>query len=151
MFKVFWIWKEKDDEILSPDMDLDVDFFNDEIDEDDLEEEIWQVALDVLEWEEKIYIIAPIAWVELEKVDISLHKTVLTIKWNRKKPDEYSEEGIVIRNSECYFGKFLRNIILPENLELNKVRAYMENNMLIVSVPKLIFGTKSIKIDRLES
>jgi HSP20 family molecular chaperone IbpA len=44
----------------------------------------------------------------------------------------------------------VRNIILPENLALNKIKAIMEDNMLIIKIPKLKFNSKSIKIDRIE-
>lgn len=149
MFKLFWVGKE-DDDILEVDNELDIDV-SESLEEEDLEEEIGQVALDVLESDREIVIVAPIAGVELEHIDISLQKTILTIKWEREKPMEYTEWNVTIRNSECYFGKFVRNIILPENLELNKIKAYMENNMLIITVPKLKFDSQSIKIDKFES
>jgi HSP20 family molecular chaperone IbpA len=52
---------------------------------------------------------------------------------------------------ECFFWPYSRSIILPENLAMNKIRATMENNLLIVEIPKLQFPSKSIKIDKLES
>lgn len=153
MFKMFGVWKdEKDDDILDEvevDDELTVDV-TDDIDEP-IEDEIGQVALDVLEGEDYLYIVAPIAGVELNDIDISLQKTVLTIKGKRNKPEEYSEDGIIIRNSECYYWKFVRNIILPENLGLDKIRAYMDNNTLIISIPKLKFDSQTIKIDKFES
>lgn len=153
MFKMFGVWKdEKDEDILDEievDDELTVDV-TDDIDEP-IEDEIGQVALDVLEGEDYLYIVAPIAGVELNDIDISLQKTVLTIKGKRNKPEEYSEDGIIIRNSECYYWKFVRNIILPENLGLDKIRAYMDNNTLIISIPKLKFDSQTIKIDKFES
>ncbi|MDD5769498.1 MAG: Hsp20/alpha crystallin family protein [Candidatus Gracilibacteria bacterium] len=122
-----------------------------ESDEETLDEEVGQVALDVLETEDNIYIVAPIAGVEYEDIDLSINKTVLTIKGARQKPVEYDLEGINMRNSECFWGRFIRNIILPENLALNKIKAYMQNNLLVISVPKLRFDTKNIKINKMES
>jgi HSP20 family molecular chaperone IbpA len=60
-------------------------------------------------------------------------------------------DDIIVRNSECFWGKFVRNIILPENLALNKIKAYMQNNLLVISIPKLKFDTKAIKINKVES
>lgn len=144
MIKLFWLWEEKKWEI--------VDWIEVEIEdmEEDLLEEVWQVALDVLENSECVTIVAPIAWIELEEVDLSLNKTVLTIKWSREEPEIYRDEDTVLRNSECFFGKFIRNVILPENLALNKIKAYMENNLLIITIPKLKFDSQSIKINRVE-
>lgn len=144
MFKIFWVWSNDEHND-----DLKVEVV--ESDEETLDEEVGQVALDVLETEDNIYIVAPIAWVEYEDIDLSINKTVLTIKWARQKPVEYDLEWINMRNSECFWWRFIRNIILPENLALNKIKAYMQNNLLVISVPKLRFDTKNIKINKMES
>ena len=145
MFKIFWV---SNDDNLKVKENLDIDIAD--IEEENLEEEVWQVALDILENSDYIYIIAPIAWVLYEEIDLSVHKTILTIKWKRHKPREYDIDGVNIRNSECFWGPFIRNIILPENLALNKIKAYMENNLLIISIPKIKFDTKNIKINKVE-
>ncbi|MBW7954689.1 Hsp20/alpha crystallin family protein [Candidatus Gracilibacteria bacterium] len=142
MFKFFGV----SDNEKSPDIDLEIVDTKEEV----LDEEVGQIALDVLEAEDEIYIIAPIAGVEQEKIDISINKTILTLKGNREKPEEYHIDGIISKNSEVFFGKFVRNIILPENLALNKIRAYMENNLLIISIPKMKFDSKVVKINKIE-
>jgi len=143
MFKLFWVSEEKDNLELKDWIEVEL-IDNDE----EISEEVWQVALDVLETKEDIIIIAPIAWVEYEDIDLSLNRTVLTIKWKREQPKEYQIEWVIIRNSECFWWKFVRNVILPENLALNKIRAYMENNLLVITIPKLKFDSKNIKINR---
>lgn len=45
----------------------------------------------------------------------------------------------------------MRNIILPENLDFDNIRATMENNLLVVNIKKLYFDSKEIKIDRLDT
>ena len=147
MFKLFWVWKQQEEIPEFDETELEVmQDYEDEI----IEEEIWQVALDILEWENEIFIIAPVAWIEYEDIDLSINKTVLTIKWTRQKPQEYFIDEIILRNSECFWWKFVRNIILPENLALNKIKAYMQNNLLIISIPKLKYDSKSIKINKIE-
>ena len=145
MFKIFWV--TQDDHL--PDDELEVEFL--ENDEEVLDEEVWQVALDVLETSDNVFIVAPIAGVIYEEIDLSIHKTILTIKGKREKTPEYSIEGVMVRNSECFWGKFVRNVILPENLSLNKIKAYMQDNLLVITIPKLKFDTKSIKINKVES
>jgi len=145
MFKLFWVKNDKDELEMSEEIELE---YWDE--EEVIEEDMWQVIIDVLESGSEIIIIAPIAWVDLNDIEITLEKTIMTIKWNRKKPEVYNIEDVEIRNSECYYWKFVRNIILPENMALNKTKATMENNMLIIRIPKLKFNTTSIKIDRIE-
>ncbi len=144
MFKIFWVSGEQNS---APELEVDVLDSKEEV----LDEEVWQVALDVLDSENEIYIIAPIAWVEQEQIDLSINKTILTLKGIREKPEEYSFEGVTLKNSECFWWKFVRNIILPENLALNKIKAYMQNNLLIITIPKLKFDSKAIKINKMES
>lgn len=145
MFKIFGVWEDSENELRD---ELEIEEITS--DEEILEEEMWQVALDILETGDNIYIVAPIAGVLYEDIDLSIKKTVLTIKWNREKPEEYDIEWVNIRNSECFWWKFIRNVILPENLWLNKIKAYMQNNLLIITIPKLKFDTKSIKINKVE-
>ncbi len=112
-------------------------------------EDVGQVALDVVENEESVTILAPLAGVSRDQVDINLSRNILTISGSRPKPR--GTEGARALVSECFFGPFSRSVILPENLALNKIRATMEDNLLTVSIPKLVLGTKSVKIERLSA
>ena len=139
MFKLFWVTK-KDENIE----------LNEELDEiNELDEDVWQVAVDILETPYEVIILAPIAGIELEDIDLSIDKSVLKIKWYRSKPEIYSDD-IIVRNNECFWWNFVRNIILPENLDFDSIKASLENNLLIVTISKLQFASQSIKIDRIE-
>jgi HSP20 family molecular chaperone IbpA len=140
MFKLFGV--TNNEEIIELDWDINIS--------DELEDEVWQVALDILESPYEIIILAPIAWIELDDIDLTVNKSVLTIKWFRPKPEIYSDD-IVIRNNECFWWKFLRNVILPENLDFDSIKANLENNLLIINIQKLKFSKHSIKIDRVET
>lgn len=118
---------------------------------DSVEEDIGQVALDVLDLEDSITLVAPLAGIDTTDVDISVSRNILTISGERKRPTVYNEAGRGPIVEECFFGPFSRSVVLPENLAFNKIRAQMENNLLIVVVPKLQFPSKSVKIDKLES
>lgn len=114
----------------------------------DVEENLWQIALDIFDnWNEMI-ILAPVAWIELKDIDLSFFNQVLTISGVRRKPEIYGED-VIIKNKECFWWKFSRKIILPENLNFEAISAGMENNMLIIKIPKLHFSSHNIKIDRL--
>lgn len=142
MFKIFWLGEEK--------VEIDVNESSVEIWQD-LTKEEWQVALDVLENPREFIIVAPIAGVELADIDLSLNKNVLTLSGNRNKSKEYFIDGTVSRNSECFWGRFVRNIILPESLSLDKIKAYIENGILTVVIPRTNFSSQTIKIDKVES
>ena len=111
-------------------------------------EDIGQVALDVVETDEAVVLVAPLAGVPKDAVDINLSRNILTISGERARPSAAQGRPMV---SECFFGPFSRSVILPEHLALNKVRATMEDNLLLVTVPKLVMGAKSVKIERFAS
>lgn len=137
--KIFWVW------------DNNIKKIEIESDESVLEEEseTGQIALDIVETSDMIIIYAPIAGVELEDIDLTLNKSVLTIKWERVSPSEYDDEENILRNSECYWWRFVRNIILPENLDFEMIKATMENNLLKITFPKLYISKQNIKINRI--
>ena len=139
MFKIFWVSSNENITELEEEINI----------WEELEDEVWQVAVDILETPYEFIILAPIAGIELDDIDLSFNKSILSIKWYRNKPEIYSED-ITIRNNECFWWKFVRNIIMPENLDFDKVKANLENNLLIITINKLQFTSKSIKIDRIE-
>ncbi len=113
-------------------------------------QDVGQVALDILDTEDAIVIVAPLAGIDITDIDISVTRNILTISGERVRPPIYGEAQRILVN-ECFYGLFSRSIILPENLAFNKVSATMEDNLLSVSVPKLNFPSKTIKINKLES
>lgn len=119
-------------------------------DGDIVEEELGQVALDILDCNNSIILVAPIAGMDTEHIDISVSRNVLTISGERIRPDIYDSADRVLVE-ECFFGPFSRSVILPENLAFNKIHATMEHNLLKIEVPKLVFAEKTIKINKLES
>ncbi|MDR2411837.1 MAG: Hsp20 family protein [Candidatus Peribacteria bacterium] len=38
--------------------------------------------------------------------------------------------------------------MLPENLDFEAIKASLENNLLLITIPKLKFSNQSIKIER---
>lgn len=146
MVQLFWSRDEEEEtsiQIQNNDREHDENF--------EVEEEVWQIALDVLENHESVYILAPVAWVELADIDISVHETTLTISWKRDKPEEFYKHEMQVKNSECFWWKFLRNVILSENMDFSQIKAVMENNLLVIYIPKIRFDSQHIKIDRISS
>lgn len=141
MFKIFWV--DKDDDNLDK---LEVEERELEYDEE-LNEEEWQVALDIVESPENITIISPISWVDLDEIDISLEENVLTISWNRELPEILNNPKVIIRNSECFWWRFSRNIILPENLDLESIKAVLEKGILYITISKIKFSSQTIKVE----
>jgi HSP20 family protein len=136
--KLFGVGQDKQLDELDEELEIPKEEYND----------VWQLALDILETDNDIIILSPIAWIDLSEIDVSYNKWVLVIAGNRKRPS-FFEQDIILRNSECYWGPFSRNIILPENLNSNTIEATMEHNLLVITIQKLHFEpSSSIKINR---
>ena len=143
MFKFFWVGEEEDTKP-SRQHEIELEIDNEQSEQ---ESEFGQVAVDILDTWKNIVIVSPIAGIELESIDIVLHENTLTIKGNREQPAEIYGSFSKLKNSECFWGKFLRNIILPENLDFQEISASMENNLLVITIPKIRFDSKQIKIN----
>lgn len=115
--------------------------------EAEVEKEVGQVALDIIETRHEIIILAPVAWVDLSDIDISVNENVLTISWYRERPEIYLKE-IILKNSECFWWEFSRNIILPENLDFDSIKASLDNNLLVVTIPKIRFTNHSVRVEK---
>ena len=94
-----------------------------------------ELAVDVYQTESDIVIQSTIAGVKPEGLEISVENDVLTIRGERK--NETEEGGKNYFYQECYWGAFSRQIILPEEVDPNRIEATMKNGILTVKLPKI--------------
>jgi HSP20 family protein len=119
----------------------------DEIQEEKEEKEDWlvpegQLSVDVYQTKEELVIQSAIAGIRPDALDISLEGDVVTIRGKREKPN--NEEGDYF-TQECYWGQFSRDVILPVDVDPNRVKAEMKDGILTIRIPK-IFREKKRKI-----
>jgi len=105
-------------------------------------EPVGQLAVDVYQTEAELVIQSAIAGVRPEDLDISIEKDIVTISGERKKP--FEEKGDYF-SQECYWGKFSKQIILPVEIDPNKIEATLKDGILTIRAPKL-FKEKKRKI-----
>jgi HSP20 family protein len=97
-------------------------------------EEEGQLSIDVYQTPEAIVVKSTIAGVKPEDIDISINNDMLTIRGRREMIDEVKDEDYLFR--ECYWGSFSRSIILPVEIEPERIEAFLENGVLTVVLPK---------------
>ena len=93
-----------------------------------------QLAVDVYQTVDDVVIKAPVAGVSLDDIDITIADGVLTIRGHRQKEDEIMKEDFYL--AECYWGHFSRSIVLPKDLQTEKIKAYFKNGILKITIPK---------------
>ena len=108
--------------------------------------EIGQLSLDIYQKEKKLIILAPIAGVNRDDIELSVTDDVLVIKGNRAPREEIPEDSYFTK--ECFWGGFSRAIVLPLGADPKKIEASFENHVLEIHIPLLEEQekTKIIKI-----
>jgi len=133
--------------------DQDLDYMEEAIAEDEAveeeepvvakeEDEKWlgeefeegQLSIDVYQTPSKLVVKSTIAGVKPEDIDISVNNDMLTIRGRREMADKIKDDQYLYR--ECYWGSFSRSIILPVEIEAEKIEAFLENGVLTVMLPK---------------
>lgn len=92
-----------------------------------------QLAIDVVQTQDEVIIVAPMAGCKADKVELHLQNDVLTIRGERQSPLS-TEMDFFYR--ECYWGKFSRTIVLPVDVKAEMARAEFKNGILTVALPK---------------
>ncbi|MDI6883116.1 MAG: Hsp20/alpha crystallin family protein [Patescibacteria group bacterium] len=94
-----------------------------------------QLAVDVYEQDEEFCIRAPIAGISPADIDISVENEMLLIKGERKEPEKEKEKNYFYQ--ECYWGNFARQIILPKDVDSQKIKASLNKGILTIKIPKV--------------
>lgn len=93
-----------------------------------------QLSIDVYQTANEIVIKSTIAGVKPDDIDISINNDLLTIRGKREMDKKIKEESYLFR--ECYWGAFSRSIILPVEIDSEKIDATLENGVLTVILPR---------------
>ena len=93
------------------------------------------LAIDVYQTDNDIIIEAPIAGINADDLDIDINPESVSIKGKREGFKK--EEGKNYLLQECYWGRFSRSIILPQEINPDHASANFKNGVLRIVLPKL--------------
>ncbi|MEK9170561.1 MAG: Hsp20/alpha crystallin family protein, partial [Patescibacteria group bacterium] len=100
-----------------------------------MEEGEGQLAIDVYQAPDEIIVESTIAGVDPEDLDIDITPESVTIRGKRVKEKKVQDEDYFYQ--ECYWGKFSRSIILPQEIDPENAVATLKNGVLMIKMPKL--------------
>lgn len=96
-----------------------------------------ELSMDIFEAEDVIFLIIPMAGINIENVKIHLSEDVLTIEGRRDMPESISHfHSKRFFIEECHWGKFSRSIVLPEVAHSADIKASTDNGILTITIPK---------------
>jgi HSP20 family protein len=95
-----------------------------------------QLTIDVYQTPSEIVIESTIAGVKPEDLDIDVTNDSVTIRGARKREKEVRDEDYFYR--ECYWGRFSRSVILPQEINPEDAEVSFKNGILSIRLPKLV-------------
>ncbi|MEK7657741.1 MAG: Hsp20/alpha crystallin family protein [Patescibacteria group bacterium] len=94
-----------------------------------------QLAVDVYQTPTSIIVESLVAGIKIEDLDISVSPDSLIIKGARRKEERINDKDYLYQ--ECFWGRFSRSIILPEEVDAERANASFKNGVLKIVLPKI--------------
>lgn len=94
-----------------------------------------RLAVDVRETPGELIITSAVAAVRPEDIEVFLHNDMLTIRGTRHA-DVAPEPDAAYIVKECHWGSFSRSLILPMEVDADRITATIKDGVLVVRMPK---------------
>jgi len=98
-----------------------------------------ELTVDIYQTDSDLIIQSAVAGVDLKDLDISIDKDLILIKGKRDRPSRDKGDYFY---KECYWGSFSRKIILPVEVNNDKVKATLKKGILTIKIAKKIKGNE---------
>lgn len=94
-----------------------------------------ELSVDVINTPNDIVIRAMVAGVKPQDLDVEISRDMVTITGTREEDTEIAEQDYYHR--ELYWGSFSRNILLPEEIDVEMAEAKEKHGLLEIKLPKI--------------
>jgi len=94
-----------------------------------------QLAVDVYETKEKLFVKGRVAGVNKSDLDVSISDNTLTIRGTLSAGSEDGVENYFLQ--ECYWGEFSRSLVLPVPVKEDEIEAVLKDGVLTIGFSKL--------------
>ncbi len=115
--------------------------------EDDLFDEDVEghLTVDVYQTPTSFVLESAVAGINPDDIDVSATPESITVRGRRERSEKVRSENYLYQ--ECYWGRFSRTVILPEEIDADKVQAGIKNGVLRIILPKINRKkTKKVKV-----
>lgn len=102
---------------------------------DEFDDAEGHLTIDVYQSGENIVIESAIAGIDSDDLDIAITSESVQIKGKREKKEKIRKNDYLYQ--ECFWGKFSRLIILPQEVDPDRAQASLKNGILKIILPKV--------------
>lgn len=103
------------------------------------------LLIDVYHDADTITIESAIAGVESDDLDISITSESVVIKGTRNRKEKVHKNDYL--HQECFWGKFSRSVILPQEIDPDNAQASLKDGVLKIVLPKVHKGVgRKVKV-----
>jgi HSP20 family molecular chaperone IbpA len=102
---------------------------------DELDDAEGHLTIDVYQTGNDIVIESAIAGISSDNLDIAITSESVQIKGKREKHERIKKSDYLYQ--ECFWGKFSRLIILPQEVDPDRAQASLKNGILKIVLPKV--------------
>ncbi|MEO6800398.1 MAG: Hsp20/alpha crystallin family protein [Rhodanobacter sp.] len=103
-------------------------------DQSTVETSQWAPRVDIREEDKRFMILVDVPGVDPSTIEVSMDKSILTIKGERKVDSE--ETSGKLTRQERVYGTFHRRFALPESADADGISAHGKHGVLEISIPK---------------
>jgi HSP20 family protein len=94
----------------------------------------WAPTADIVETKDALIVKAELPGLTEKEINVEVENGVLTISGERKFEQETKEKNFL--RVERAYGKFIRTLTLPPNVETDKIHAAFNDGLLELTIPK---------------
>ncbi len=109
-----------------------------------------QLSVDVLETDRHVVVRTAVAGVKGDDLDVSVTQDTVTIRGERRCPDNPWLRHAQAHAQECHWGRFSRSVVLPCHIRPDETDAVLKDGVLTVTMPKARTGNRITIIDESE-
>lgn len=93
------------------------------------------LTIDVYQTPNDLVVESAIAGVRPEDIDIDVSTDSVTVRGERRREHEVREDDYYYQ--ECYWGRFSRSVILPQEIDPESAQVSFKNGILSIRLPKM--------------
>ena len=95
---------------------------------------VWEPAVDVYQTEEEIVVTVELAGIRQEEIEVEVEGNTLVVRGERREASAQSRRSY--HQMEIQKGSFERSIVLPAPVDREQIRAFYEDGLLKIVLPK---------------